>query len=165
MVQSGFYVSPVSLGYAFNPLSILFCYDRDDRLRAVLYEVNNTFGEQHGYLFAVSDPSQLVLEQACTKSFYVSPFIGMKAAYNFRLSPPAESFALSIKQSIDSGEVLIASWNGKRETWSDAALKTCFWHYPLLTFKIIGAIHWHGLRIFFKGAKFHRRPPFAQGTR
>ena len=149
---------PRVLGYAFNPLSILFCTDKSDKLRAVLYEVNNTFGEQHGYLFSVPDPEAPMLEQSCAKSFYVSPFIAMKANYDFRLAPPADTFALSIRQSIDSGELLLASWTGRRQSWSTPALKECFWSYPLLTFKIIGAIHWHGMRILFKGAKFHRRP-------
>ncbi len=150
---------PRVLGYAFNPLSILFCHDRDGQLRAVLYEVNNTFGERHGYLFAVPAPCPPVLEQACAKSFYVSPFMAMKADYDFRLSPPGETFGLVIRQKIESGDQMIASWTGKRQDWSDNALKACFWRYPLLTFKIIGAIHWHGLRVYLKGAKFHRRPP------
>ena len=45
---------PRVLGYVFNPLSIYFCHHRDGELRAILYEVKNTFGEQHGYLIPVS---------------------------------------------------------------------------------------------------------------
>ena len=36
---------PRMLGYVFNPVSFWFCRDRAGALRAVLCEVNNTFGE------------------------------------------------------------------------------------------------------------------------
>jgi DUF1365 family protein len=153
---------PRVLGYAFNPISILFCRDRDDRLRAVLYEVSNTFGEKHGYLFAVPDPCPAVIEQHCAKSFYVSPFLGMQADYSFRLSPPEKAFNLVIRHKTADKDILTASWMGRYHSWSRSALITCFWRYPLLTLKVITAIHWHGLLIFLKTGTFHRRPPLPQ---
>ena len=44
---------PRIFGYAFNPLSVHFCYRRDETLAAILYEVHNTFGERHSYLIPV----------------------------------------------------------------------------------------------------------------
>ena len=41
---------PRVLGTVFNPLSVFFCHRADGRLRAMLYEVNNTFGDRHSYL-------------------------------------------------------------------------------------------------------------------
>ena len=41
-------------GYVFNPLSIFFVYDKNSSLIAILYEVKNTFGEQHTYVFKAS---------------------------------------------------------------------------------------------------------------
>ncbi len=43
---------PRILGYAFNPLSLYFCHARDGALRAILYEVNNTFGQRHDFYFS-----------------------------------------------------------------------------------------------------------------
>lgn len=37
------------LGYCFNPVSFFYCFDREDRLRLVCAEVNNTFGGSHNY--------------------------------------------------------------------------------------------------------------------
>jgi DUF1365 family protein len=147
------------LGYVFNPLSIFFCYDGNNDLRAVLYEVKNTFGEQHTYLFPVKDPSAAILRQYCAKNFYVSPFLPMKSDYAFRLAPPGQTFALGIRQIIETGDQLVATWTGRRETWSETALLRCFWAYALLTFKVMGAIHWQALRLWLKGASFHSRPP------
>jgi DUF1365 family protein len=150
---------PRLFGYVFNPLSIIFCHDETGALRAVLYEVKNTFGEQHGYLFPVKDPTAHQLHQHCDKGFYVSPFIDMKAEYHFTLVPPGPHFNLLIRQTVTEGDQLLASWMGKRQAWSARELGRCFWFYPLVTFKIITAIHWHGLRLWLKGARYHRRPP------
>jgi uncharacterized protein len=42
---------PRFFGYVFNPLSIFYCYDKKSNIRAVLYEVKNTFNEQNTYVF------------------------------------------------------------------------------------------------------------------
>ena len=78
---------PRFFGYVFNPLSIFYCYDKNLKLKAILYEVKNTFSEQHTYVFSVSPSSNLILHR-CNKKFYVSPFIEMKTFYNFRLLNP-----------------------------------------------------------------------------
>ena len=41
---------PRMLGYVFKPVSFWYCHCADGTLRAVLAEVNNTFGERHCYL-------------------------------------------------------------------------------------------------------------------
>ncbi len=150
---------PRVLGYTFNPLSVILCYAEGDALCAVLYEVKNTFGQQHTYLFPVTGDSDDWIRQDCAKNFYVSPFMAMEGHYIFRLMPPGALFRLLIRQTIGEGDQLIASWTGERRTWSKSALMGCFWRYPLLTFKIIGAIHWQALLVFLKGARFYNRPP------
>ena len=45
---------PRIFGYVFNPLSIIFCYEKD-KLKVVFYEVKNTFNEQHTYIFKTKD--------------------------------------------------------------------------------------------------------------
>ncbi len=145
--------------YAFNPLSIIFCYDEENLLVAVLYEVKNTFGQQHTYLFPVTNKGDIWLHQDCAKLFYVSPFMAMQGHYRFRLKPPGDLFRLLIRQTVTEGDQLIASWIGERRPWSEKALLDCLWRYPLVTFKIIGAIHFEALRLILKGARFYRRPP------
>ena len=48
---------PRFFGYVFNPLSIFYCYDGNSNLKAILYEVKNTFNEQHTYVFSASTSS------------------------------------------------------------------------------------------------------------
>ena len=60
---------PRILGYVFNPLSIFFVYNKNSSLIAILYEVKNTFGEQHTYVFKVNANEQLI-KNNCSKKFY-----------------------------------------------------------------------------------------------
>lgn len=151
---------PRLFGYVFNPLSIYFCYHADGRLLAILYEVKNTFGQQHGYLLGV-DPAGTgpgPIRHDCRKAFYVSPFITMDAHYRFRVSPPEERLSVLIRESVAEGEILVASHRGRREALDDRRLLGAWAGHPLMTLKVIAAIHWQALRLWRKGARYLRRP-------
>lgn len=150
---------PRLLGYVFNPLSVYFCYDRAERLRALIYEVKNTFGEQHAYPLEVPvERSGAAIAQRCDKRFYVSPFIGMTSTYRFRVKEPGDNLSLLIRQSVPEGEQLIATLHGRRRALTDRNLIAAFLRYPLMTVKVIGAIHWEALRLWLKGARYHAPP-------
>lgn len=150
---------PRLLGYVFNPLSIYYCFDAGDRLFAILYEVKNTFGQQHGYVMAVErDDVGKPIHQVAAKEFYVSPFIEMDCTYRFRMVEPAERLAVVIRQSAGGGDLLVATHDGVRAAFDDRGLLRAFLRYPLLTLKVIGAIHWEALRLWVKGARLQPRP-------
>jgi uncharacterized protein len=151
---------PRILGYVFSPLSIWFCHHADGSLRAVLYEVRNTFGGKHGYLIPV--PAEQAaggpVVQSADKRFYVSPFIAMNSRYDFRLAVPGERLAVTIRQVVPRGDQLIARQTGRRRPLSDASLLRALFAYPLMTVKVIGAIHWQALRLWTRGARIEPRP-------
>ncbi len=151
---------PRLLGYAFNPLSLWFCHGPDGGLLAVIYEVRNTFGEQHSYVIPLTAPrsGDGAFDQACEKGFYVSPFIPMAASYRFRLRPPGRQLAVLIRQAVKEGEILLATWTGRSARLGLGTLSRALLLYPLLTFKITLAIHWQALWLWVKGARYHRRP-------
>jgi DUF1365 family protein len=151
---------PRIFGFVFNPLTVWFCYHRDGRLLAVLHEVRNTFGEKHGYLFDFpegQDPTAPI-RQSCDKAFYVSPFIGMQARYAFKFRTPGEKLSIVIQEDVPEGQLLVATQTGERARLSDAALASALFAYPLLTVKVVAAIHWEALRLWLKGARYHARP-------
>jgi uncharacterized protein len=152
---------PRVLGYVFNPLSIYFCHHRDGSLRAILYEVSNTFGEQHSYLIPVQGPEGEPVRQSCAKEFYVSPFLAMECSYGFRLAPPDERLAVYIRQTDRQGPILHASLEGTRAPLDDATLARAFLRYPLMTLKVIAGIHWEALKLWRKGLRPlpHPAPP------
>ena len=147
---------PRFFGYVFNPLSIFYCYDDNSQLKAILYEVKNTFNEQHTYVFAASTSSNLILHK-CNKKFYVSPFIEMETFYNFRLLKPGKILNIFIKQSDDKGTLLTACQVGKKLEMSSKNLLIQFLKHPLMSFKVIMAIHFEALRLWIKGVKLVKR--------
>jgi len=146
---------PRLLGYTFNPLSVYFCHRADGELALVIYEVRNTLGEIHPYVLPVrpGELSEAGLRQQQEKLFYVSPYIEMAMRYHFRVSPPAERVRLRILETDREGPLLAASFSGRRRDLTTSALLRSLFALPLVTFKIVAAIHWQALRLWLKGAR------------
>lgn len=150
---------PRILGFVFNPISVYYCYDRNDALAALIYEVHNTFGQRHSYLIPVDSKQDELVEQKCLKAFYVSPFVDMNIAYAFRVQPPTERIALTIEGSDAQGPVIVASLAGIRRSLTDAVLLGAFFSFPFMTFKVVAGIHWEALKLWVKGMRLRPRPP------
>ncbi|MBK1622206.1 DUF1365 domain-containing protein [Afifella marina] len=153
---------PRFLGYVFNPLSVYFCYDRNERLVAILHEVSNTFSEKHTYVIPVTGEAQETIEQACDKLMYVSPFIPMECRYHFRIAPPEESVLVRIAEEDSEGPLLIASFAGERRAMSDRGLFKAVMSHPLMTWKVTGGIYYEALRLWWKGMPLFRHEKAAQ---
>ena len=93
---------PRILGYVFNPLSIFFVYNKNSSLIAILYEVKNTFGEQHTYVFKV-DANEQLIKNSCAKKFYVSPFMDLSSEYFFKILNPGNKLSVIIDQRDQEG--------------------------------------------------------------
>tara|TARA_A100001015_G_scaffold312898_1_gene418973 strand:- start:2340 stop:3101 length:762 start_codon:yes stop_codon:yes gene_type:complete len=145
---------PRIFGYVFNPLSIFYCYEKNT-LKAVFYEVKNTFNEQHTYIFKANENGKI--EQSCKKKFYVSPFMDMNTFYDFKLLNPEEKLFVSIRQTDQKGIILTAVQTGKRKVFNFKQLLINFFKYPLMTFKIIAAIHFEAFLLWKKGAIYRSR--------
>ena len=148
---------PRILGYVFNPLSVFYCSDENGHLRAIIYEVHNTFGERHSYVLPVESDSGII-RQACRKALYVSPFIPMQAEYRFKMTRPGDKLLVGILQSDRDGDLLQASFSGKAAPFSDGALLRLFFQYPLMTLKVTAGIHWEALRLLMKRIPVFRHP-------
>jgi DUF1365 family protein len=147
---------PRIFGFVFNPLSIFFIHDKSGRLEAVIYEVNNTFGQTHAY---VAPALGGVLErQSARKVFYVSPFFRVEGGYRFYLTPPAERFRLTIVKEISGQTDFVASQLTQRRPLTDGRLLLLSLSMPLMTLGVVAAIHWQALRLWIKGAPFGARP-------
>jgi len=149
---------PRIVGYGFNPLSIYFCYDADGKLRALIWEVNNTFGERHSYVIGVADSAKTVVRQRCAKQFYVSPFMDQDLTYDFRVSGPSDNVTVVIRTSDAQGAVLAASMSGHAREFTDANLLKLLLRQPFVTFKVIAAIHWEAVKLRIKGIGLRKKP-------
>lgn len=148
---------PRILGLGFNPLTVFFCHRPDGALSAILYEVNNTFGERHSYLIPAEDAP--VVRQACEKGFYVSPFMDMDLKYAFRVRPPGEAVQVLVDVDDAEGRVLATGFVAARQELSDRNLFRAWLTHPWMTVGVVGAIHWEALFIWLKGEKIRQRPP------
>ena len=152
---------PRIFGYVFNPISVYFAYDDADVLVALIYAVRNTFGEKHSYVARIEpgDMSDAGVRQTRRKLFHVSPFVGMDARYHFHVLPPGETVRLRINETEAGEPLLAASFGGSVAQLNSAALTACLLKIPLMTWKITAGIHWEALKLWLKGARFHRSPP------
>ena len=150
---------PRVCGWAFNPLSVFFCHRRTGELAAIFWQVDNTFGQRHGYLIPVASDAGETIRQSCDKAFYVSPFMDMELRYDFRVAPPSDTLALVIDASDAAGLVLRARQTGRRVELTDADLLKAFFALPLLTLRVVAGIHWEALKLWLKGVGLRHRPP------
>jgi DUF1365 family protein len=143
------------VGYAFNPASFFLCRDASGELRAVIVEVHNTHGERHLYsLRGGSTPTGFV--DSMEKAFYVSPFIEMAGRYTVRVRDEPTRLRITINEDPGDGLLLHTSLDLVRRRMSDRMVLRLLVRHPFVTHTTIGLIHWHALRLWLHGARFHR---------
>ncbi len=151
---------PRILGHVFNPVSFWYCHDREGALRAVLCEVNNTFGERHGYL--LSAPDQAVIqddsELRSTKVFHVSPFCPVAGEYRFRFQHHGSKRRVSIDYWQDDELTLTTYVSGQAKALNDRQLVKTFLSLGWATVMVVARIHWQALKLWRKGVRFHTKP-------
>ncbi|MDX1593979.1 MAG: DUF1365 domain-containing protein [Gammaproteobacteria bacterium] len=151
---------PRLFGYLFNPVSFWFCHDRHGALRAVLAEVNNTFGEHHNYLVHRPDRGPIGDGDVLTarKVFHVSPFLDVEGEYRFRFVRRDGRLQVAIGHDVGGARVLSTALWGATAPLHGPALRRAALRTPLQTFAVMARIHWHALRLWLKGVAFHGKP-------
>lgn len=157
---------PRVLGFAFNPLSLWYCEHADGDLRAVIAEVRNTFGEKHCYVLACGGaPMAYGQPWDKDKCFHVSPFLELSGRYRFVMSRPGERLRVVIHETRNSDPILDATLAGDRRALHDGTIASLLLRMPATAIKVVAAIHWEALKIWLRGARFHRKPaPPEQGA-
>jgi uncharacterized protein len=155
---------PRLLGHVFNPISVYYVYEtaaEPARLTSIVYEVKNTFGDQHCYVIPVRQEQQhaALITQQADKGLYVSPFLPLAGHYRFRLNRPGQYLSQLIRQSGAAGEQLVATFTAERQALTDRNILRMVAQHPLMTLKVVAGIHWEALKLWRKGASFHHRPP------
>jgi len=149
---------PRMLGYGFNPITVFFCYDADSQVIAVIYEVHNTFGQNHSYLFAI-DPDDAIADHGIDKSLYVSPFYDVTGKYRFRVNPPTDTLDLLIHYLDDANTLrMTAALSTTRQPLISSRLMTLFLIMPFATLKVVLAIHFEALKLWLKKTALASRP-------
>ncbi|GHD64279.1 DUF1365 domain-containing protein [Jeongeupia chitinilytica] len=151
---------PRLFGHAFNPVSFWFCHDRAGALRAVLAEVNNTFGESHRYLLAAPGAGAIGADTMLSsrKVFHVSPFLGVEGCYAFRFRETATTSFVGIDHHDRAGVVLRTSIGGRLAPLTAARARRLVLCSPFNALAVLARIHWQALRLWWRRVPFHRKP-------
>ncbi|QXZ11300.1 DUF1365 domain-containing protein [Comamonas sp. Y33R10-2] len=155
-------------GYSFKPVSFWYCHRNDGSLRAIVAEVNNTFGERHTY---VLDHPQYGRGLQASKAFHVSPFCEVEGSYRFEFKRSEAHGLGQITARVDyadaQGPLLLTGVTTRLQPLTASTRRQALWKYPLMTFAVIARIHWQALRLWLKRVPFHRKqqPPEQSVTR
>ena len=157
---------PRVLGFVFNPVSFWFCHDRQGALRAVLAEVSNTFGERHLYLVAHEDNRPIAAQEwlSSRKVFHVSPFLPVAGDYRFRFRLERDRVRADIHYHDADGPMLVTYIDGTRRDLSSGSVVRALLRHPLMTLAVVGLIHYQAVKLWWKRARFHRKPRPPQQT-
>ncbi len=154
-------------GYVFNPVSFYYCFNRQDsELETIVAEVNNTpWGEQHCYVLptAENEASSLQKRQGMimfspAKEMHVSPFMPMDMDYDWRFRAPSDDLGVHMTNYRKNEKVFDATLKLKRVPLTSSSLARSLASFPFMTLKVITAIHWQALRLWFKKVPFHPHP-------
>ena len=148
------------LGYSFNPISLFYCYSPEGELEAVLAEVNSTFGESHNYWLSTANEVLAPKGQIyrCPKAMHVSPFMPMELDYRFVLPQPGEQLTAHMNTLDGEQSTFDATLRLQREPWSAASLQRALLRFPWVTAKVMAAIHWEALKLYFKKVPVFTHP-------
>lgn len=146
---------PRVLGYTFKPVSFWYCHAADNTLRAIVVEVNNTFGERHCYL--LDQPAYGATQQA-RKVFHVSPFCEVQGAYRFRFLRTSDRTVARVDHDDALGPLIQTSVSGQLQAITPTTLRRALWAYPLMTLMVMVRIHWQALQLWRKRVPFFSKP-------
>lgn len=146
---------PRVLGYTFKPVSFWYCHAADGGLRAIVAEVNNTFGERHCYLL---DQPRWGQELVASKVFHVSPFCAIEGIYRFRFMRTAERTVARVDHDDALGPLIQTSVSGTLMPATRAAQRRALWRFPLMTLMVVARIHWQALQLWRKRVRFFTKP-------
>ncbi|MDR3427540.1 DUF1365 domain-containing protein [Silvimonas sp.] len=151
---------PRMFGYVFNPVSFWYCHDAAGGLRAVLAEVNNTFGEHHRYLLTAPDNAPITPQTTltCRKQLHVSPFCQVQGHYEFRLRECENTVFTAIDYHDAQGLLIRTAIGGHAVPFSVRNLGRALLTHPLLTVGVGVRIHWQALKLWLGKVPFHQKP-------
>lgn len=147
---------PRHVFYKFAPISLWLGHDPEGRLRGILYEVNNTFGESH--IYAAKTPDGARHQHTTDKVFHVSPFFDVSGQYKFTLRWTDTDLSLIVASQKAGAQTHVATIQARSYQASTAAFLKLALTKPLSSLTVTLAIHWQALKLWLKGAKYHSKP-------
>jgi len=149
-------------GYVFNPVSFYYCFSADgSHVETIVAEVTNTpWRERHCYVLTADQETGngYVKHYRPAKRMHVSPFMPMDVSYDWRFTPPDDVLSVHMENWRDGIKLFDATLVLHRREITTRSLAAVLLNFPLMTAKVILAIHWQALRLWIKGCKVYDHP-------
>lgn len=145
-------------GFVFNPLTVFYCSGKNDEHLALIYEVRNTFGERHNYIYEIPDGKTFTDAHQTQKCFHVSPFFDRDGDYKFKINDPGDVASVLIDYHNDHEILMTANFIGKKVALSDKTILSLCLKAPFMTVKVVAGILFEAMRLKFKGLKVFSHP-------
>jgi DUF1365 family protein len=146
-------------GYNFNPVSFFYCCGRDGKLETIVAEVNNTFGETCNYWLTLPGRGASgTSSHGFEKALHVSPFMELDCDYRFSFNDPAQRISVYAEVFRSGCSMFDATLSLSRLEWTARNVNRTLARFPLVTMKVMAAIHWEALRLFMKKVPVVRHP-------
>lgn len=156
------------LGFVFNPVTVYYAFDADDRLLAIMPEITNTpWRERFQYVLMADDrhgglaPRQhrrRYREYRLKKDFHVSPFLPMDMDYRWVFGEPDQTLRVHLENHRGQSKVFDATLVLDARPIRARTLRNTLIRFPWMTVKVVTGIYWHAFRLWLKGTPFHRHP-------
>ena len=150
-----------TFGHCFNPVSFYYCFDKSEKnIDAIIAEVTNTPWKQR-YCYVLdcqNSEKKNIFKNIKDKELHVSPFFPMNHEYHFSISKPEKTITIKIDNLNQGVKVHEALLSLNKEDFSKKSLIKALINFPFMTVKVVTAIHWQAIKLWFKGAKIYNNP-------
>ena len=86
------------------------------------------------------------------------PFMPMERAYDWRFSEPAQALRVHMNVLRSGARDFDATLVLQRRPFEGTQLARVLWRFPLMTLKVVAAIHWEALRLWLKRNPVYDHP-------
>jgi DUF1365 family protein len=149
-------------GHCFNPVSFYYCYAEDGiTLDCIVAEITNTpWQERHSYVLpvATAERHRSAYSWGFRKAFHVSPFMPMERDYTWHFTAPSTALRINMQVLIANRREFDATLVLHRRALNGTGLARLLWRYPVMTLRVVAAIHWQALRLFVRRNPVYAHP-------
>ncbi len=154
-----FITLPRMFHFVFNPISMLLLLDEHNDVQHAIAEVHNYNGGRVLYPLNFEKNNYGRFVAKCSKSMYVSPFMGYEGTYEFELDYTGDHFGLKITLFEGGKNMLISNFKGTARDYSVSTIRSLLYKHKFLSMFVVTRTLWQSFILKLKGLRFNSPRP------